>query len=631
MHRLRVYFYSGWAFMIPYLGLYLFYYVCKLPVNPGGAGFLISLLHLYWFVHAIHICLVVFFLWSWEKNPVSANSLRADFDELSLRSFRIIPMLPWLILAFLIYIPGSYFEWPSDTWMHYWRINAWAGIAEVGSHEFWFKSGYFFAYSLLGLVPVKWQLFWVNVYYAGTCLLLCWQYFRLARSVGLGARAAFLFVLLQAFLFGNSVFSFYRYYGLSTTIFSQIGVVALIRLVYEFARGAEARGHAPFPRSSWIAFVSSSFCLTLLVAFNHAQGLGLIALGICAVAAWRGLEWNRSFVWYGTAVALALSFAAIYWWPRHPAIDQAYRPSGMFTFWYGFNVFSFWSPAGDRMLDILGFTGLVNVAAGMILIVKRNHVAGWLTITPFLGLSLPFIAIPFAGILAGRFGHWNDVISYARMFLAIPAGLAMVCLGQELMVSKAAFFTNLRFPLSFVRVLRFPVVILALLALLALPTGSPWYNRFWNALAITPADLQLGHVTAGLAESDRRLFAGDPVPGLVTTPAMGYIGSILGIQPISPTGRVFWDPVVSNANILLSMTAKAVANHGNMIMLAPAPLRLYTSISFAGELSGHWLPQEVALDHAAGPELESVLRGLDLHQNQGPAGTYYILGSPAAK
>ena len=93
--ELRRYFYSGWAFLMPYLVVYLLYYVTKWPVNPAGAStastdaslsstlthshsFIPCLLHVYWALHAIHAILAGFALWSWWANERRAAArLRA--------------------------------------------------------------------------------------------------------------------------------------------------------------------------------------------------------------------------------------------------------------------------------------------------------------------------------------------------------------------------------------------------------------------------------------------------------------------------------------------------------------------------------------------------------------------------
>jgi len=363
-----------------------------------------------------------------------------------------LKIAPWLLLGLLFWIPGVYLEFPADPWMHYCRINEWSWLQTVGDHSYWAKSSYFLAYSLLGrIAPPTRQLFWLDFYYTGCCLLLCWQYYRLARAVGLGERASMLFVILQTVLFGNNIFGFYRYYGISSSIFAQFGAIALIRIAIEVASSkfqvprlkfqgtdAEVSQHfLRFPAVSISRFAArfplsafaSALALLALIAFNHPQGLGIAALGLGAVAFWRLIEWRRSMIWWLVAGTLALSVVAVLWFPRDPAIDQFFRPGGWLTAWYGFNVFAFTLPVGDRSLQIIGVIGLVNLAAALFLL-RRNSLVGWLTVTPIIALSLPIIAIPFAGAIA-RHGGPSNIVTFQRMLFAIPCALAMVALLEE--------------------------------------------------------------------------------------------------------------------------------------------------------------------------------------------------------
>ena len=70
-HLLRRYFYSGWAFFMPYLFFYLLYYWRKWPVNPlpadnlGSDSHIPPLLHVYCTLHIIHVILGLFALRNW--------------------------------------------------------------------------------------------------------------------------------------------------------------------------------------------------------------------------------------------------------------------------------------------------------------------------------------------------------------------------------------------------------------------------------------------------------------------------------------------------------------------------------------------------------------------------------------
>jgi hypothetical protein len=586
---LRRYFYSGWAFLIPYLAAYLLYYRFNWPVNPADAGVKVRmagesgtwvpcLLHVYFGLHAINLVLVGIALVQFARSKIQCPSsesqgtkseyprelakgarglgfLRFPSFTISRFSGSFSTFLPWLLLALLFWIPGVYLEYPSDPWEHYRRINEWSAVQTISEHSEWTKSSYFLPYSLLGqIAPPTRQLFWLDFYYTGCCLLLCWQYYRFARAVGLGERASMLFVILQSVLFGNNIFGFYRYYGISSSIFAQLGAVALTRVAIEYAsqkfqvprprsqgmeleekiqgprwkdQGARAKEQAtstkeqgassketfsafarlcaplrlkrfgqpasplsslppvksshelaegaeqrtndlttesqsyrasdgkirdrsirgptsstlltPLPPVKWFglfpsrfplsAFASAAlaaFALLALIVFNHQQGLGIAGLGLLAVAIWRLIEWKRSMIWWLTATALVLSIVAIRWFPRDPAIDQIYRPQGWLTAWYGFNLFAFKLPVGDRMLQIVGAIGLGNLVAAIFLL-RRNSLVGWLTLTPLIGLSLPFIAIPFVNSLVKHAGV-PDIITYQRMLFAIPPSLALIAL-----------------------------------------------------------------------------------------------------------------------------------------------------------------------------------------------------------
>jgi hypothetical protein len=729
-------------------------------------------------------------------------------------------------------------EFPADPWEHYRRINEWSWLHTVGEHTIWSKSSYFLDYSLLGrIAPPTRQLFWLNFYYTGCCLLLCWQYYRLARAVGLGERASMLFVILQSVLFGNNIFGFYRYYGLASTIFGQLGAVALIRIAIEFAnqkfqarKNATAKGvefsqegaptaplaqlppvrssqegaeeaegldlrsaqiqacpdssasvlpasvssvarsasvepsrtdapaaHeeiackqapttplsslpsvessqesaeiaekngatvckqvpttplSPFPPAkqnagnlngmatrstaslrllslmwqlfrkiagpscllspvSWLLRAAlCAACLLALIAFNHPQGLGIAALGLAVVGIWRLIEWRRSMVWWLATTALALSVAAVLWWPRHPALDAAYRPGGWLTAWYGFNVFSFRTDAGDRTRQIIGFFGLINLVAACVLL-RRNHVIGWLTITPLFALCLPFVAIPFAGVLAKHAIGWGQIIAFQRMLFAIPAGLAIVCLGAEIAnrkcqvpgakcqesragisqeIAKEAEDLDLRnaqnqacpdssasvLPASVSSVARsafrlplsaFPLCLLSLAALLVVPANRPFYNRFWNALMIPPADLAMRHVVADFEELPFIEFRG--VSRLLTNPGLGFVLQAAGAK------NVFYldsktiissvlTPPSGRADLLLHFITVEPIDRFTGLLLIPPVAFLQTPNSHAAYLSGHWLSQEVALHHVGGPEAEVIARKAGGQLLAGNDTTFYL-------
>ncbi len=557
---LRSYFNSGWAFFLPYLLAYLLYAWLKWPVNqPLGAGsgengagiWVPCLLHVYWAFHAVHLAFGALALRSWWRihipNPLEPSAF-------SFQPSAFWPLLPWFCLALVFYIPGIYLEWPSDPWEHLRRINEWHVLQHVTDHSSWQKSSYFLPYSVTGHVTGLTQLSWLNCYYTAVCLLLSWQYYRLARAVGLGERAAFIFVLLNAVTFGNNIFSFYRYYGLSSSILAQLGAVTLTRIALEIlsvpnkeqgTKSTRQKSDPPpapqspvrpvtsispseiersvalpansrwkilsrskgssllAPHYSLLRSLIAALALLLLIAFNHIQGLGIAGLGVLAVAVWRLIEWRRSMIVWLALAAVALSVATILWFPRHPALDEVYRPQGWLTPWYGFNLFMPASPASERTFHILGLVGLLSLPLGLWLIVSKNHITGWLTLLPILALPLPCFALPFAhGLTIVK--SVDNIVTFHRMLFAFPMGLALVAalvhalppMPRRMSATQSPHATS---PLPTDRS-NYPLVIsmAGLFSVITLSSGGSAFNRFWNCVQSTPSDLQLHHLLESL-------------------------------------------------------------------------------------------------------------------------------------
>jgi len=561
-------------------------------------------------------------------------------------------LLPWFCLALLFYIPGVYLEFPADPWEHYRRLNEWSWLQTVCEHSYWSKSSYFLAYSFIGYIasPLL-QLKWLDVYNTACCLLLCWQYYRLARATGLGERASFIFALLNALTFGNNIFGFYRYYGMSSSLFAQLGAVALTRLAVAAARGSmkeklTQHGTQPFsslPPAPFSLLLQGASVLALLalVAFNHIQGLGIAGLGISAVVVWRLIEWRRSMVWWLALAAFGLSAATILWYPRQPALDGVYRPQGWLTHWYGFNLFQPSSPAFDRAMAIIGLSGLANFTAGLNLL-RRNHVVAWLTLMPIIALSLPFIAIPFTNILTSR--DVGEILLYHRMLFAIPTGLALVALGAHWLqtssfvagdllpctVHLSAVYEGLRtlrLPPSvpFARLLAScPLLMFALSAIILTPASNPSFNRIYNTLMRVPADLNMQHLPERIKNIDSKsINLGAPPVFIATTGISFVIQSTGALNVLIPWRSMFVAPT-SKTTLAQDYLASSVRDKKPAVFLPQNAYELYTPLSHSAYLSRHWEPHEVAFEHSGGPEAEEMALKLGYHKMAVDHFTYYF-------
>lgn len=669
---LRAYFSSGWAFFIPYLFFYLLYAWQRWPVNPAQSGAggeetgsrvtIImhgppSLLYVYWALHMVNFVIGILALRSWwqgrSAHPTNGAST-SSFEFSISRS-----LLPWLCLALIFWIPGIYLEWPSDPWEHLRRINEWHILSHVTAHSSWRKSSYFLPYSLTSHTTGLVQLHCLNLYYIGICLLLSWQYYRLARAVGLGERMSFLFVLLNALTFGNSVFSFYRYYGLSSSIFAQIGAVALTRIAVEyFSRPRstskttefEAAGinrlsnfyPLPFTHYPLLRSGVATLALLPLIAFNHVQGLGIAGLGVLAVVVWRLIEWKRSMIGWLALVAIVLSAATVLWFPRNPALDEVYRHQGWLTAWYGFNLFSPSSPAFDRSLQILGIFGVLNLILGLWLIVRCNHIAGWLTLVPVLALALPCVALPFAQAVAANIST-ADIIIFHRMLLAVPMGLALFAIFGHKLPARAFIC---RSPAS--GCLRqapasigpsngssLPGALLVSCSLLlgvVLYPGPSSYNRFWHAVAITPDDLQFKLSTGSAAQILNITQIGIEKKVLSTT-GTAFCLAQFGARMVPFQRRISsraGAAAIADEQSKIHDYLRAVANNREVLVIGLDTGSFFSPASQAGLLSSHWLPVEAALNLAGMPELHADATALKFSERHSSRAVWLMINFPLA-
>ncbi len=555
----RAYLCSGWAFLIPYLGAYLLYAWSGWPVNPAAvsglsdevSGQVPSLLYVYWLLHAFHLLLGGALLAvTFSRRRANRRTENAASPPAIPTLSRVLGAIPWLGLGLLFWIPGVYLEWPADTWEHLRRINEWHAYDLVIQHSAWVKSSYFLSYSLLGLSAGIQQLLWLDLYYTGICLLLSWQYYRLARAVGLGEGPAMVFVLLQALLIGNNVFSFYRYYGISSSIYAQLGAVVLLRLAIELFRAGRAGRHR------WLATLFCAAMALALALFNHPQAAGLAALGICGVALWKLFAIRRRTGWVVVVLLIAISLLPVAWYPsgrifeRQPTLQEWISP------WIGFKVFVPDSPAADRLLQILGLAGVINAIAAIWLL-RKNHLVGWVTLAPILLLCLPYVALPLAEVLLPR----TNIVTFQRMYLAIPPGLALVCCFERLLRAD----TRVSALVGQGR-LGFLSTLAALLILVAVSPGRPTYNHSWNALSSVPRDLAMeglirAYDSAGSGAAPTSRPAGTPAaisvlqtfhPEHAAThyrpvipPVTGSLQAIMGIPATTGPSQQFQGPSLS--------------------------------------------------------------------------------------
>lgn len=581
---------------MPYLTVYVVYAAMNWQVNPCSTDepFRLTspcLLHVFWFIHGLHIATAA---------ALVRSSYRTRHSAYIGLSGYLWPATPWVSLALFYYLPGLYLEYPADSWEHLARITRWLDYAELRQCPTWAKSSYFLAYSLMPQhAPIGVKLEILRIYYTLFCVLLSWQYYRLARTIELPVPYAWVFVVAAGITLGNNTFSFHRYYGLSSTLPAHIASIALITYVVELLKRTQTRFFDVVSSRSTAADCVAVVCLLMLISFNHPQGIGISALGIAAATGWRLMKWNSRATWMIVAAVLVGSVAMAIFWTVPESFESQLRPMGWLSRWYGFTIFDPSSPAGQRALEVLGFGGIASIMAA-ILLVRKNHVGAWLTIVPVLALCVPAVSIPLASVLAEDGDVQPRIITFSRVLFAVPTGLTLVVL---------AFAWASEVPRVNCR--RGRVTAAACVALLAAILASPeepLYGKLWNTLAVPPNDLAMHHELARAAD-----HAGGAAPHngvLVSTHAVGFVwfatssqsvADFLQVRPVLP----FYSPAAAMSRVQLIIKSLQLNRHEAHLIAVPDSHALYSQYSQAGILSGHWSPHQVALEHMGAVEIKT--------------------------
>lgn len=565
--RLRLlnrYFLSGWAFLLPYLAAYLGYAALDWPVHHSPAFAGPSLDQLFLVLHGAHGLLLA--------AAIGSRCMAATRRGLGPRLLGAT--VPWLLLFLFVLLPGAYLEYPGDGWEHFRRIASWADCATVTAHPMWTKASYYFFHSLVGAPghPADPGI-GLGLVSAGTAVLLAWQYYRLARAAYLSAPFAFACGAAALVLLGNNVFSFHRYYGLSSSVVAQLAAIALLRLALVTLRR---------PPRAWLepARLGAGAGLALVLAFHHPQSLGIAGLGLLALLLWRGACQGHRAVAALVVAVIVTNLVVLIWYPRAPAVDDLFRPSGWLGPWLGFNLLDPSSPAFARAAVIIGAIGAVNLAAGLWLL-RRNHPLGWITVVPVLALVLPAFGLPLANALATR--GPGEIITFHRMLLAVPPALALLALAHD----YAARRSHLPGPGRWIA----PAAILVLLLVPPTPASG---NRLFHALALTPEDLRLRHEAEAMTAIVRASASRAPFRLLTSGTAWEVRATDHGTA-VRLVGYGFVGPDAAAGRLGF------IADRWPAILVPADAKDLTTPGSVFGRLSGHWRPQHVAAEHAPIP------------------------------
>jgi hypothetical protein len=437
---LKKYFCSGWAFFLSYLFFYLIFWFFEWGVS--------TLLQLFTGIHVLH---AIGLCWLISGSSTAINLKNHLF---------------WVSLAFLFLLTGAYLEFPADPWTHFWRISQWNNIALISDANSNHKFSYFFGYSLIGWIPPKFQISGIDFYYCFWGLLLAFQFYKLAIRLGFSEPWAKVAVLGTIIFMGNSSFSFYRYYGISSTMLSTITYLGATNAFIDYLKSKKTS-----------KIFSILFCL-FLSFWNHQQGLLLFFASFIGILlySWHARIGNKKFIpWIAF---LFLFTTAIFYLFLHLPIFPEFRDtinpiwdSKEWLFGYGgFKLFSMdpqINNASGRMLQILGAVGSLNLLIG-IYFIKHKKLVGWITFSPVLLLLYP----PFAVCLTYLLSKYNQIVVFHRLLFAIPMGFCLVFSLQLLSFKKL----KIRYFKSYILT---PITAM-LFILLSLPNKIHYFGRFQN-------------------------------------------------------------------------------------------------------------------------------------------------------
>ena len=391
---LNNYFGSGWLFFLPYLILYLAFWSFNFPVK--------TLLRVFFILHTLHIFGLCYFIY------------------LNCRFINFKDLLFWVALFSLFFNAGAYLEFPSDPWTHLFRIFQWENINQIHEADSNHKFAYFFGFSMLGhLDPINHKL-GINGYHTFWAILTTIQFYKLAFITiksKIWAKLATTCILL---MLGNSSFSFFSYYGISSTMLAMIAFLAAINTLILFRNRKQKCG------------IFLILFALILGASNHPQslllfltcGTGILFHDIVTKHGW--ISFLKIIV-IGSILSSVI-FHLIIQMPICDDFRKLLNPyklsSEWFYFWGGLKLFSF-NPeinnSSGRCMQILGWYGILNCLASVYLI-KKNHIIGWISLTPILFLLYP----PFANTLAYILIKYNVLIVFQRILLGIPLSFSII-------------------------------------------------------------------------------------------------------------------------------------------------------------------------------------------------------------
>jgi hypothetical protein len=560
--HLSSYFGSGWLFFLPYLVLYLAFWAFNGPVH--------LLLKVFYILHILHIVGLGCFIYS------------------KCRFINLKDLFFWAAIFSLFFNVGAYLEFPSDPWAHLFRIFQWENINQIHQANSNYKFAYFFGFSILGQLDPTNHKFGLDGYHTFWAILTTIQFYKLALNTIKGKAWAKLATTCVLVMLGNSSFSFFSYYGISSTMLSMIAFLAGLNTLVLWQNR----------KPNYNVFLIL-LALTLGI-FNHPQslllfltcGTGVLFHFIIAKHGWLSFF---KIVGIGSIITSILFYLII----QLPICDDFRKllnpyilSSEWFYFWGGFKLFSL-NPeinnASGRCMQILGWYGILNCLASFYLI-KKNHIIGWISLTPILFLLYP----PFANILAYILIKYNVLIVFQRILLGIPISFSIILILKNL--------TEFKFP-KVNKTLIIPFIFIFHL-FFSINPNRQYFGRFFNIFERPNSDSGFDKIFETSSLIKQRQIHFKKIKILSDTATQTLINSQLGLIETNRLNAESLSSKIADSGGILKIHSDSNVTH--ILALSEQPF-LNPMGSVLGKSSGHWGNQHLANCLKYEPNLHSEL------------------------
>jgi hypothetical protein len=504
------------------------------------------------------------------------------------RWFSRVEVWFWLLLALVFLLPGAFLEFPGDPWEHVRRLNLPRADEPLRTGGvFVLRLAYFWGWSILSLVEPLRQRAALGVLSAFWQLLVAIQFYRFARRLGFSPAWARVQVVGVVAFFGTNVFSFFRYYALSTTPAAYVAYLGAAVAILDLLQVPSRRRRAALELLA---------CLGLMF-FNHIQELLLTGAFAAAAIAWhwrgRALQAASRTLDRSMVLGWALSILGGLLVTRSAAQIGLHgaNVSALWPWLSRFGVFRIW----DARLNFWPAIGIVGILAmGLALWkLKENSFLAVLTLAPIASLLFPPFCLAFV--------EASHPANAYRMLYAVPWTFMIVAVAQEALDRGSEFVRQ-----------KGPLAAGLALSLAGCVSAAPLWGKVPFQLYVPPPSLNLAALDATAQWLSRnRPRAGDCVyksDAVTEFVVASFRGSRTTVERVSGLHLIAerWVPWSFANSAELESYASGYKLCG-FLVADPASVGSPASCprSWIGADSGHWRPDAACLAHSQPAHLAS--------------------------